>query len=138
VANHYGLALTRYRSNGTVDTTFGSGGGVVTPLAGITNAVAFALTIQSNGEILVAGQAGNQPPDGPSNFALARYTANGQLDNTFGTKGTVTTAFDSHTAFVSAMAVQSDGKIVAVGNDEVLSGNGSVADSFALARYLSQ
>jgi uncharacterized delta-60 repeat protein len=136
--NHYGLALTRYHSNGTVDTTFGTGGGVVTPFAGTTNAVAFALTVQSNGEIVVAGQAGDQPPDGPSSFALARYTANGQPDITFGTNGTVTTAFDSHTAFVSALAIQSDGKIVAVGNDEVISGNGSVADSFALARYLSQ
>jgi uncharacterized delta-60 repeat protein len=136
--NHYGLALTRYHSNGTVDTTFGTDGGVVTPLVGTTNTVAFALNIQSNGEIVVAGQSGNQPPDGPSNFVLARYTANGQLDITFGSNGTVTTAFGSHTAFVSVLAIQSDGKIVAVGNDEVISGNGSVADSFALARYLSQ
>jgi uncharacterized delta-60 repeat protein len=136
--NHYGLALTRYHSNGTVDTTFGTGGGVVTPFAGTTNAVAFALAIQSNGEIVAAGQAGNQPPDGPSSFALARYTANGQPDITFGTNGTVATAFDSHTAFVSALAIQSDGKILAVGNEEVINGNGSVADSFALARYLSQ
>jgi len=135
--DHYGLALTRYHSNGTVDTTFGTNGGVVTPLAGSSNAVAFAVAVQSNGEIVVAGQAGNQPPDGPSSFALARYTANGQLDITFGTNGTVTTAF-SDTAFVSALAIQSDGKIVAVGNDEVIDGGGNIADSFALARYLSQ
>lgn len=135
--NDYGVALTRYNSNGTIDTTFGSHGGVVTPFTGETDAVGFALAIQSNGAIVVAGQAGSQAPDGPSSFALARYTANGQLDTSFGTNGTVTTAFDNHTAFVSALAIQSDGKIVAAGNDEVIS-NGSVADSFALARYLSQ
>jgi uncharacterized delta-60 repeat protein len=134
--NDYGVALTRYNGNGTIDTTFGSHGGVVTAFTGETDAVGFALAIQSNGAIVVAGQAGSQAPDGPSSFALARYTANGQLDTSFGTNGTVTTAFDNHTAFVSALAIQSDGKIVAVGNDEVI--NGSVADSFALARYLSQ
>jgi uncharacterized delta-60 repeat protein len=134
--NDYGVALTRYTSNGTIDTTFGSHGGVVTPFIGETDAVGFALAIQSNGAIVVAGQAGSQAPDGPSSFALARYTANGQLDTSFGTNGTVTTAFANDTAFVSALAIQPDGKIVAVGNDEVI--NGSVADSFALARYLSQ
>ena len=137
--NSFGLELTRYNSNGTIDTTFGTSGGVVTPFAGDSDAAAFALATQSNGDIVAAGQAGSQPPDGPSTFALARYTANGQLDTTFGTDGTVTTAFDSHTAFVSVLALQSDGKIVAVGNDEVISGGGqTVVDSFALARYLAQ
>jgi len=137
--NHFGLALIRYNSNGSVDTTFGTHGGVVTPFAGNTNAVAFALAIQSNGDIVAAGQAGSQAPDGPSSFALARYTSSGQLDTTFGSNGTVTTAFDSNTAFVSALAIQSDGKIVAVGNDEVITDNGQIiADSFALARYLAQ
>jgi uncharacterized delta-60 repeat protein len=137
--NNFGVALTRYNSNGTIDTTFGSQGGVVTPFTGNIDAVAFALAIQSNGDIVAAGQAGSEAPDGPSSFALARYTANGQLDTSFGTDGTVTTAFDNNTAFVSVVLIQSDGKIVAVGNDETISGDGqSVADSFALARYLAQ
>jgi uncharacterized delta-60 repeat protein len=135
----FGVALTRYTSGGNVDTTFGTNGGVVTPFTGDTDAVAFALAIQSNGAIVAAGQAGSQAPDGPSSFALARYTASGQLDTSFGTDGIVTTAFDNNTAFVSVVLIQSDGKILAVGNDETISGNGqSVADSFALARYLAQ
>lgn len=137
--NSYGLALTRYNSNGVVDTTFGTQGGVVTAFAGNTNAVAFALAVQSNGDIVAAGQTGSQAPDGPSSFALARYTASGQLDTSFGTSGTVKTAFDNNTAFVSALAIQSDGKIVAVGNDEAISDEGQVImDTFALPRYLAQ
>jgi uncharacterized delta-60 repeat protein len=138
-ANTMGVSLTRYNPNGTVDTTFGSHGGVVTPFSGSTDAVAFAVAIQSNGDIVAAGQAGSQAPDGPSSFALARFTSSGQVDTTFGANGTVTTAFDNNTAFVSALLIQSDGKIVAVGNDEVISAEGqSITDSFALARYLSQ
>jgi uncharacterized delta-60 repeat protein len=136
--NSYGVALTRYNANGSIDTTFGKNGGVVAPFAGNTDAVAFAVAIQSNGEIVAAGQAGSEAPDGPSSFALARFTANGQIDTGFGTNGTVTTTLGNNTAFVSALAIQSDGKIVAVGNDEAISDEGQViVDSFALARYLA-
>jgi uncharacterized delta-60 repeat protein len=127
------VALTRYNSNGTVDVTFGAHDGAATPFAGNTDAVAFALAIQSNVNIVAAGQAGSQAPDGPSRFALARYTATGQLDTSFGADDIVTTAFDNHTALVSVLLIQSDGKIVAVGNHEVIGGEGSTADSFALA-----
>jgi uncharacterized delta-60 repeat protein len=137
--NTYGVALTRYNANGTVDITFGTHGGVVAPFSGNTDAVGFALAIQSNGDIVAAGQAGSQAPDGPSSFALARFTATGQVDTTFGNSGTVTTAFGNNTAFVSALLIQSDGKIVAVGNDEMISSEGqSITDSFALARYLAE
>ena len=136
--NDFGLALTRYNSSGGVDTTFGTHGGVVTPFTGNTDAVGFALALQSNGDVVAAGQAGSQPPDAPSSFVLARYTSSGQLDTTFGTNGTVTTAFGSNTAFVSALLIQSDGKIVAAGNDETIDSFGNISDSLALARYLAQ
>lgn len=133
--NSTGFELIRYNANGTIDTTFGTRGAAVTPFPGNSNAAAFALAIQSNGDILLAGQAGDKPNGGPSSFALARYTSNGHLDTTFGVGGLVTTAFGSDTASVSALAIQSDGKIVAVGNDAMPNKS---TDSFALARYLSQ
>jgi uncharacterized delta-60 repeat protein len=137
--NSYGVALTRYNANGSIDTSFGKNGGAVTPFAGNTDAVAYAVAIQSNGEIVAAGQAGSEAPDGPSSFALARFTANGQIDTSFGTNGIVTTPFANNTAFVSALAIQSDSKIVAVGNDEAISDEGQViVDTFALARYLAE
>lgn len=127
------FALVRYNANGTIDTTFGTLGGAVTPFPGNAYAAAFAVAVQSNGDIVAAGQTAVNNQNGASSFALARYTANGQLDTTFGTGGLVTTAFGNNSAFVSALAIQADGKIVAVGN-----GGGDTDDGFTLARYLAQ
>ncbi|MBI5467012.1 MAG: hypothetical protein HY975_02240 [Candidatus Kerfeldbacteria bacterium] len=80
------------------------------------NDEAYAMTMQSDGKSVVAGKSGN-------NFALARYNADGTLDTTFDTDGKVATPIG--TAY--AVAVQSDGKIVAVG---VSSGS-----TFTVARY---
>jgi uncharacterized delta-60 repeat protein len=65
-------------------------------------------------------------------FALARYTSTGSLDTTFSSDGKLTTAIGTSTDNATALAVQSDGKIVVAG----FSRNGS-NDDFALARYNS-
>lgn len=64
---------------------------------------------------------------GPSNFALARYTPNRGIDTTFGNAGFVSTPFGGSEAFANTVLIQTDGKIVAVGN----SNSGA-----SLARYL--
>lgn len=135
-----GFALVRYNSNGTIDTTFGTHGAVVTPFPGNNYSAALAVAVESNGDVVAAGEtAANNPVFGqePASFALARYTVNGQLDTTFGTNGLVTTAFDNNTAFVSALAIQADGKIVAVGSNTAPA-FGSPSPGFTLARYLAQ
>ena len=70
-------------------------------------------------------------------FALARYTPTGQLDTTFGTDGTVITSFGTTTVTANGLAIQSDQKIVAVGNYTTTEG-GSFDTGFKLARYLGQ
>ncbi len=138
--NHSGFGMVRYNSDGSVDTSFGAGGGVVTGFGSLFPAgSAFALAIQSNGEIVVAGQAGNgNQVFVSSSFVLARYTSAGQLDATFGSNGTVTTAISQGSvSFVSALVLQSDGKIVAAGNSGSPAGQYFV-DNFAVARYLAQ
>ena len=122
------FALARYLPNGDLDTTFGnpeiSGlartGKVTTDFAG--NAQAFAVAIQGD-KIVVAGFS-----DG--DFALARYEANGNLDTSFGSGGKVTTDFGGDNDGASALAIQTDGKIVAAGTASV-----GVGVNFALARY---
>jgi uncharacterized delta-60 repeat protein len=81
------------------------------------NATLFALALQSNGDIVSAGSAANGTPFSPqaADFTLARYISNGGLDTTFGSGGKVTTAFGNNQASIYALALQSDGKIVAVG-----------------------
>ncbi len=120
------ITLVRYTADGALDTTFGDGDGKVTTDFGDED-TAYAVEVLSDGKILVAGYTGNAAN---FDFALARYTADGVLDTSFGTDGKVTTALGSGHDEIRAMAVLSDGKIVVAGNSH----NGTNRD-FALARY---
>ena len=129
--NDSGFGLTRFNSSGTIDGTFGSHGGVVSSFPGFSDASAFPLAIQTNGDIVAAGSAtsGGNPATG--SFAQARYLSTGKLDTTFGTNGLVTTGFGNGvTASVAALVIQTDGKIVAAGSTS--------AGNFVVARYLGQ
>jgi uncharacterized delta-60 repeat protein len=142
-----GFGVVRYNANGSVDTTFNPGGGIGTGGGVITGfgdsfpaGAAFAVAIQSNGEIVVAGQAGiGNQQFSSSSFVLARYTTTGHLDTAFGANGTViTTLGQNPLSYVSALAIQSDGKIVAAGNTGNAVQGGSYLNNFAVARYLAQ
>ena len=109
-------ALARFRHDGTLDPSFGTGGKVTGPPAGQVR----GLAVQADGKLVAAGNAG-------SDWAVARYNPNGTPDTTFGTGGVVTTGFGDLFAEAHAVAIQGDGKIVAAGH------TGSAA--FALARY---
>jgi len=118
------FVLARYDTDGTLDPFFGAGGRVVTSLA--ADAEALALVLQPDGKIVATGRAS----DGvTSRFALARYDADGTLDPFFGSQGRVITAFTGD-AEVSALVLQPDGKLIAVGGAST-GGTGT----FALARY---
>ena len=120
-----GFLLVRYTSSGTIDNSFGRDGVVVTPFPGNVGSSALSVAIQANGDIVATGETAKSA-SGPSDFALARYTANGTLDMTFGNSGFVITAFGNSNASVNTVLIQTDGKIIAVGN----SGSGTT-----IARY---
>src|SRR5262249_20741145 len=117
------FALARFNSNGTRDTTFGTGGPVTTsfidPVFGHVSAEAWTVGVQADGKIVAAGDANIEGGEG---FALARYNSNGTLDTTFGTGGKVTTDFPGGTGgpstwtSLTSIAFQVDGKIIAVGS----------------------
>jgi uncharacterized delta-60 repeat protein len=92
-----------------------------------------AIAIDSTGRVDVAGMS--QAPDYSSRFGLARFGSGGSLDATFGNGGTLTTPF-LLTAEVTAVAIQSDGKIIAVG----ASGNSNqyAPNLLVIARYLGR
>ena len=107
-----------YASDGTQDTSFGgASGGIVTTNFGGTNETASAMTIDSNGCILVAGTTTQTFYLTTSkDFALARFNADGTLDTSFGNGGMVTTDFAEGDDEASAIAIQpDDGKIVLAG-----------------------
>jgi uncharacterized delta-60 repeat protein len=130
----FDFALARYRPDGSLDTTFGSDGRVLTDFASGSGDDARALTLDLNGRIVAAGLS---TAAGSLDFALARYRGNGSLDTTFGSDGKVLTDFGSNSRdFANGVAVEPDRKIVVVG---LSTGGapGEFAGDFALARYVA-
>jgi len=120
------FALVRYNANGSLDTTFGTGGRVTTPV-GIDSTGASALVLQPDGKLVAAGQAST---GATYDFVLVRYNANGTLDASFGTGGAVTTPVGVGYDAVSSLVVQPDGKLVAAGYTAT-----GATYAFALVRY---
>lgn len=109
------FALARYNANGTLDTSFGNRGKVVTDFGGHYDEID-SIALQSDGKIVVAGMT--LVPGSSTNgyqFALARYNNNGTLDSSFGSGGKVITKIASGDEWFNAVAIQPDGKIVAAG-----------------------
>jgi uncharacterized delta-60 repeat protein len=106
------MFVFRLLPSGSFDGSFGNGGVVFTDFGG-TEAT-FALAVQPDGKILAAGRATTLHSLTPGDFAAVRYNPNGSLDSSFGGDGKVRTDFGG-TEDALDLALQSDGKIVAVG-----------------------
>ncbi|MBK6599321.1 MAG: hypothetical protein IPG25_16185 [Proteobacteria bacterium] len=116
-------------ADGTLDGSFGSGGKVLFDVAAADDN-AFAITIQPDGKIVVAGSAWN----GANNdFVVARFNTNGTPDTAgFGSgTGFVATVFAAADDIARAVRLQNDGKIVLAGSANM---GASFAD-FAVVRY---
>ena len=112
---------------GDLDLTFGAGTGKVMTAIGTGHDHGRAIALQPDGKIVVAGYCWN---GSNYDFCLARYQANGALDTSFGSNGTIISPIGSHGDEAYAIALQPDGKIVVAGACD----NGSNSD-FCLARY---
>jgi uncharacterized delta-60 repeat protein len=109
------FALTRYNPNGSLDTSFGDNGRIVTDFDpnGPTEG-AGAAVLQPDGKIIAAGYVALSNP-GPSYFALIRYNPDGSVDTSFGNGGKVSTSIVQHVHRISGAALSPDGKIVVAG-----------------------
>src|SRR5215469_6444278 len=125
------FALARYNSDGSLDTSFGVGGLVRTNF-GSSGCFASALVLQGDGKV-IAGGTNYIDLQTNSDFGLVRYNSDGSLDSSFGNGGEVTTEFDGLLDNVSAVLVQPDGRIIAVG----AASSAITSFDFALVRYLS-
>ena len=103
--------VARYRSDGTLDPTFGSGGSVMTDITPGSDFVS-SVVIQPDGGILAAGTAVSSNY-GQSDLAFARYLPDGTLDPAFGAGGRLQLDVDGTEDRLSALALQPDGRIVA-------------------------
>ncbi len=121
--SNYDFAVVRYNTDGSFDNTFSIDGKQTTDF-GTSDDKIRDVTLQSDGKIVVAGSAGDK-------FALARYNADGTLDNGFSLDGRQTTNFGSSDS-ITSLAIQNDGKILAAGTALVrYNTNGSLDNSFS-------
>jgi uncharacterized delta-60 repeat protein len=109
------------------DQSFGGGTGLVTTDFDGSDDQAYAVALQTDGRIVVAGGRNVDDDFSPNDFALARYNSDGSLDNSFNGDGTVITDFGTNRDHARAVAIATDGAIVAAGSNAV---------DFQLARYL--
>ena len=124
----YDFLLARLNTDGTLDTSFGTGGMVITRASTGADRI-YSLAAQPDGKILAGGYTNN---GSNFDFALVRYLANGSLDTSFDTDGIVTTPIGTADDIGWHVLVQGDGKIILTGE----SNNGTNTD-FAAVRYSS-
>jgi uncharacterized delta-60 repeat protein len=116
------MTVTRLNPNGSLDTTF-DGGGTATIDFGSLADLANDAVRQPDGKIVVAGYT-----QADEDIAVARISANGSPDATFGAAGKATVDFGVAT-FGNAVALQPNGRIV-------VAGQRTGGDDFAVARLL--
>lgn len=109
------FGVARYNPDGSVDETFGDGGKVVTDFRNDDDG-AYAVSVQPDGKIVVAGYASAEANVERYDYAMARYNEDGSLDKTFGDGGKVITNSQyGYQDEAHAMVLQPDGKITLAG-----------------------
>jgi uncharacterized delta-60 repeat protein len=86
VNGNWRFTLARLNATGTIDSTFGTDGRVITSL-GTRDSMLYDLSVGPDGKIVAGGYVGNAQNTGDRRFGVARYNANGTPDVTFGTNG---------------------------------------------------
>jgi len=109
------------QSDGSIDTSFNSGGTVVTDIAGYDYAK--DIVVQPDNKVLVAGYYNTD-----KDIFVLRYNEDGSLDNSFSGNGKFTYSFGSNNEYCRGIALQDDGKIVITGGF----GNGTNYDVFVI------
>jgi len=126
VTFNYSMLMIKLDQQGSFVSDFGTNGVVMADYG--TYDVGSKVIVQGDGKILVGGGSGTAPP-GDSDFAFWRYLPDGTLDQTFGTDGMAKVQFFGNYDEALSIALQSDGKIIAVGK-----ANNGINHDFAMIR----
>jgi uncharacterized delta-60 repeat protein len=135
------FAAARLLADGTLDTSFGNGGYTTVAFdfggaTGTNDESAFALRMQADGRIVLAGDADVSATDTPNaDIAVTRLLPNGALDTSFGIDGHSVVAFDRTPSGADvSRALVLDGANILVGGFAQASNNNGV--DIALLRLL--
>lgn len=122
------IASLSFAQPGTLLSSFGNGGKATTDMGTPTDLMN-DIAVQSDGKIIAVGSVGT---GSDLSFAVARYNADGTLDNAFNGNGKVITDISSGPGAVNSVAIQRDGKILVAGG-----ANNGGSNVFTLVRYNS-
>lgn len=124
------FSVAKFNSDGSLDTSFGTNGWAITVFDGSISIIQ-QIAFQNDGKIVMGGFAINSV--GRYQMAAARLNADGTLDTSFGTAGKVNFNIGVDQDFVTAIAIQSDGKIL-LGGHTYITSNPRLAYDFAVVR----
>jgi uncharacterized delta-60 repeat protein len=127
------VALARYNADGSMDTSFGTGGEVVQLYGSYDDGCFISTAVDAGGNLIAGGVLGTTA-SGTEQFTLARFTATGALDTTFGNGG-FTVGSMGYYSNLWSVAIQSNGRIVGAGSTHI-NVNGSWLWEILVARYL--
>lgn len=136
------IAVARFQADGTPDSSFGTDGLVTSGFEDILSgslASGSSLLLMASGDLIVGGGAGRIQPTLDVDFALARYSADGSLNGNFGRGGKVVSSFPeigNGIDSINDLALQADGKIVALGLTPIAVDGNRTLFGFGLTRYL--
>lgn len=127
-ASFTAFCALRYSADGTLDLSFNSTGKVITIMPGGNNSEARGIALQPDGKLVLAGGCNNAPR--LRDFCALRYLANGTLDPSFGSGGTVLSEIGGNNEAANAVVLQPDGKLVLAGYCHDARGTGDNSDDF--------
>jgi uncharacterized delta-60 repeat protein len=116
--------VARLLDDGSRDPAFGTNGIAQVDFFGDTDR-AKDIVVQTDGKLVVSGYAGT--PNGTRDIAVARFNADGTLDQEFGEGGKATTEIQGSQEDARSMVLQPDGKLVL---------GGSITDSVGISRQM--
>jgi len=126
------FGLVRFTSEGKLDTTFGTKGVTMVTFTDFINEPN-SVAVQPDGDIVVVGFS--ETTSGGFSFAMARFTPNGQLDDTFGNGGLVTVQPPGIQPSAMVVMVQPNGQIIEGGS--VIGINNQTPGGTVLGRFKS-
>lgn len=106
---------------GTLDISFGTGGETLHSL-GTPYDLIWDMAIQPDDKIVVAGSVGAIGGGAFQDAFVTRFTADGAVDNTFGTNGTVVWTGTGGNDRIRGVDIDVDGKVVVAGETQVNGG----------------
>ncbi len=113
------FSLARYLPDGTLDTSFGTNGMVITELGdGYDFSKGIMIQDSPGGKIILSG-AIFQENSGGYNFGILRYLSDGTLDTSFGTDGITTFDFSNGIDVADGILELPNGNIILAGWAEI-------------------